>query len=145
MGSARDGLIAILQRQSESSSLSELRQVVEGVSAAEVAAAVPPRPRLYSGWRRVLITSLGVAGVGTAVLSVFLVRISREAAIATYAFWAIAPPTWFFVEWVWLFDSAGDSHRLAQFKTTTELAQKFWGSVLVLLAVVILITHQLKV
>jgi hypothetical protein len=144
MANARDGLIAILQRQSEASSLPELQQIVSALSAAEAASALPAK-ELYAGWKRALITSIGVGSVGMAVLSVFVVQESLAAAIATYAFWAIAPPAWFFIEWVWLFDSDGDSHRLAQFRTTTELAQKFWASVLALLAVVILITYKLKV
>jgi hypothetical protein len=145
MDNARDGLIAILQLQSEECSVPELLQILNAVSAAKVASAHPTTTRIYTGWKRTLITSLGIGSVGVAILSVFAVRMSQEAAVATYAFWAIAPPAWFFIEWVWLFDSSGDSHRLAQFRTTTELAQKFWASVLVLLAVVILITYKLKI
>jgi hypothetical protein len=144
MANARDGLVAMLQRQREDTSLRELLAMVNALSEADVMSARPPTPRLYTGWKRMLITSLGIGSIGLAILSVFIVQKSRAAAVTTYAFWAIAPPAWFFIEWVWLFDSAGDAHRLAQFHTTTELAQKFWAGVLVLLAVVILITHGLK-
>jgi hypothetical protein len=80
-----------------------------------------------------------------AVVSAFLVQSSKEVGLCIYAFWALAPPAWFFIEWVWLFRSRGDAHRLNQFKTTIELSQKFWGGTLVLFAIELLFTHNFKV
>lgn len=51
---------------------------------------------------------------------------------------------WFFVEWAWIFESYGDTDRIAQFKTSTELAQKFWAGVLVMLGVVIYLSQNFK-
>jgi hypothetical protein len=51
-----------------------------------------------------------------------------------YAFWIIAPPGWFFVEYNFVFNRKDDPQALERFKVGQGMAEKFWASLLVLLA-----------
>ena len=48
--------------------------------------------------------------------------------------WVIAPPSWFFVEYYFVFDRKEDPDALERFKVGQDIAQKFWAALLVLLA-----------
>ena len=144
MASARDGLVAILKREKPEASLDLLKDLVSGLEQADIDAALTPVTSLYCGWRKKLVIGLGVAAVVFAIASIPLVQGNRKVAFGTYAFWAIAPPAWFFVEWAWIFESYGDPDRTAQFKTSVELAQKFWAGVLVMLGVLIVLSQGVK-
>ena len=111
---------------------------------AKVTPLMPPSEYLYAGGRRPLITFVGLCAIAIAIACFYAIPHSKEWAATIYMFWAIAPPSWFFIEWVWLFKSYGDAHRLNQFKTTIDIAQKFWGGVLALLALEILLIYGLK-
>jgi hypothetical protein len=53
--------------------------------------------------------------------------------LGIYAFWVIAPPIWFFVEYFYVFGRRDDPHALELLKGGEDVAQKFWAALLVLL------------
>jgi hypothetical protein len=46
----------------------------------------------------------------------------------------IGPPSWFFIEYFFVFDRRQDRLALEQFKVGQDIAQKFWAALLLLLA-----------
>jgi hypothetical protein len=137
-------ILNFLETVDDTASWEDIKKAVDCVAQANEPKSLPASEPLYQGKKRTVITTLGIVSVGLVILSVFIVRWSQEWAVGTYAFWVIVPPSWFFIEWVWLFDSKGDAHRLNQFKTTIEIAQKFWAAILVLLALEIFLLYKLK-
>ena len=60
----------------------------------------------------------------------------KFAFFCVYAFWTFTPPLWFFVEYVWLFDSLrGNPLRVQDLNTSQGLAQKIWAALLAFLGV----------
>ena len=50
-----------------------------------------------------------------------------------YAFWIIFPPSWFFIEYHFVFDRKEDPNALDQFRLGQDIAQKFWAALILLL------------
>jgi hypothetical protein len=90
-------LLTLLQDLKDDAPLGDVQKVI--ARADQLMGA----ERLYYGWKRSLVTVLGAIAVPLAIASVFAVRYSKECGVYVYMFWAIAPPSWFFIEWVWLF------------------------------------------
>jgi hypothetical protein len=77
---------------------------------------------------------------GAACVSTLLVAVTIPASYFCekwfywiYGFWVIAPPSWFFVEFFFVFGRRDDKHALDLFKMGQDVAQKFWAALLVLL------------
>jgi hypothetical protein len=101
--------------------------------------------RLFVGRKRTAITVLAVGAVFAALVSAATIpHCSFRLAVSIYVAWILVPPSWFFVEWVWLFESRRDPFRLEQFKVTVDLAQKFWGAVLLLLGSELYFIHHIS-
>ncbi len=66
--------------------------------------------------------------------------------VVIYGLWAIAPPAWFFVEYVRIFPDALklDPNQLADMKYTQDLAAKFWAGVLLLLGALLFLKYGAK-
>jgi hypothetical protein len=87
-----------------------------------------------SSRRRVAVWIVGLSAIIVSVGSVYLSLHSQHWYPRVYAFWVIAPPGWFFVEFYFIFDRRDDPHALELIKAGQDVAQKFWGALLVLLA-----------
>ncbi len=126
-------------------------QMITGLKAL-----TPPEkdpPPLYEGWRRAVTLAVtiisGVAGVHT-ILKILQKGFATNAdGLSTfflyYAFWMFAPPTWFFIEYVWLFDPLrGNALRVADFTASQSLAQRIWAALLAFMSVYALLTWKIK-
>jgi hypothetical protein len=93
------------------------------------------KPILWgSKWRQVVVWVVGIASLGLVVWTVCLSLRSLYWYPRVYAFWIIAPPAWFFVEFYFVFDRRDDPDSVALLKAGQDVAQKFWAALLVLLA-----------
>jgi hypothetical protein len=84
--------------------------------------------------RSAVVWVVGVTSVLLGVLSILISLRSRYWYPRIYAFWVIAPPAWFFIEYHFIFDRKDDELALQQLQTGQDVAQKFWAALLVLLA-----------
>ena len=144
MNSPKQEMIKLLDIIDDTTSWEDLKKIIDVLNPAGKLSADWENENLYQGRIRKLITLVGIIAIILVIGSIYVVTFSKLWAVIAYSFWAIAPPTWFFIEWVWLFDSRGDSRRLDKFKITIDLAQKFWAAVLVLLAIEILLKYNMK-
>ncbi len=86
------------------------------------------KPRQYLVW------AVGITAVGIAIWTVRLSLRSLYWYPWVYAFWVIAPPIWFFIEFYFIFDRRNEPEIVALLKAGQDVAQKFWAALLVLLA-----------
>jgi hypothetical protein len=84
--------------------------------------------------RQVVVWIVGLTAIGLAVTSIGLSLRSQYWYPRVYAFWIIAPPSWFFIEYHFVFNRKDDPHAIEQIKIGQDVAQKFWAALLVLLA-----------
>jgi hypothetical protein len=77
---------------------------------------------------------VGISAISFATVSVFVSLHSQYWYPRIYAFWIIVPPSWFFVEFYFVFGRRDDPHALELVKVGQDVAQKFWAALLVLLA-----------
>ena len=83
--------------------------------------------------RRALVWGVGCSALILAVISIKLSLSSQYWYPRVYAFWVIAPPSWFFVEYYFVFDRKSDAGAVEQLKIGQDVSQKFWAALLVLL------------
>ncbi|MEM6257805.1 MAG: hypothetical protein AAGI37_05780 [Planctomycetota bacterium] len=134
----KQAVIDILLRVNDDASVDELRDCL--APALNLKGV-----KLYEGVKHISIFMLSVVAILLATGSFYFVTINQSIAIITYGFWAIAPSAWFFLERAYLFDTEGDQERIALFKYSQELAQKFWAGLLVGLGITILTVHGISV
>jgi len=84
--------------------------------------------------RRAVVWVVGCSALVLALPSIFVSLNSEYWYPRIYAFWVIAPPSWFFVEYYFVFNRKEDPNSLERFKVGQDVAQKFWAALLVLLA-----------
>lgn len=92
MPNDRDRLALLIKAQSAGAAPGDLQQVVSALTPLTLAKSRTSVPLLYAGWRKKVVTRVGVAAVLLANVSIFSVQESKELAVATCAFWAIARP-----------------------------------------------------
>jgi hypothetical protein len=93
------------------------------------------KPILWGSRRRqAVVWVVGIASLGLAVWTVCLSLRSSYWYPRLYAFWIIAPPAWFFIEFHFVFDRKDDPDAVALLNAGQDVTQKFWGALLVLLA-----------
>jgi hypothetical protein len=63
--------------------------------------------------------------------------------IFVYAFWALIPPTWFFLEYNYHFpqERKRDPLSMEDMKYTQELGGKFWSGILIFLGMILLLKY----
>lgn len=144
MSSPKEEISKLLGMIDDTSTWEDVKKLIDIINHTSITSSEEVNEKLYRGRTRKLITLLGIIAIVFVLISIYVVTLSKQWAVIAYSFWAIAPPAWFFIEWVWLFDSRGDSRRLDKFKITIDLAQKFWAAVLLLLAMEILLTYNIK-
>ena len=76
---------------------------------------------------------VGLTSLLLGALSVWVSLRSRYWDPRIYAFWVIAPPAWFFIEYHFIGRKDGE-FALQQLQAGQDVAQKFWAALLVLLA-----------
>ena len=64
------------------------------------------------------------------VSSAALKAISPGEILFHLAFWALAPPSWFFFEWFVWFDNHSSTDAVQALRVGQDLASKFWAGVL---------------
>jgi len=84
--------------------------------------------------RQILVWVVGISAIALAIASIRLSLCSEYWYRRVYAFWVLAPPAWFFIEYHFVFNRKDDSQAMEQLKMGQDVAQKFWAALLVLLA-----------
>ena len=85
-------------------------------------------------WRHRTIQVVGIASVALVITTVPAAYYCKNWFWGIYAFWVIGPPTWFFLEYFFVFGRRDEPHALELLKAGQDVAQKFWAALLVLLA-----------
>jgi hypothetical protein len=146
----RDAAIRLLQALPEDLALSK---IIDAIRTLETEGRETPPPPLYEKWRKVVSYAATIISGVLACLTIALVvtgtwtksEEDRLSFFYVYAFWTLAPPLWFFVEYVWIFDPLrGNALRVQDFNTAQGLAQKVWAALLVFLSVFALVLWGAK-
>jgi hypothetical protein len=87
-----------------------------------------------SSWRRVVVWIVGCSAIVLACITLCISLYSRYWYPRIYAFWIIFPPSWFFIEYHFVFNRKEDPDALDRFKVGQDVAQKFWAALILLLA-----------
>lgn len=91
-----------------------------------------PKSPYSSEFRRRVAKAIGLLAAIFAVVS-FYQAYYKKWTVFLACFWTLVPPTWFYLEFFYLFDNRDDENKRQALKDRQELLRNIWAAVLALL------------